>query len=93
MWSPLLGQAGGRDRTNEEGRQVNALKKSWLTKKDVSATLALIMRVVRLLHHLMETVIGDKAAFQTRTQLVSCVMPAAGATAATFLAVTHMMMR
>ncbi len=84
-YSPLLDQAGRRERTNQEGRRVAFLKDLWQGKITVPGTLAIITRVVRLLHHLMETLVVDKAAFQSRTQLVNCVLPLTGTPAAAFV--------
>lgn len=74
--SPLLGQAGSRDRTNQEGRRVAALKSLWLAKVTASNTLSLVTRVLRLLYTLMDTIIGNQNAFQQRTQLVNSLLPA-----------------
>ena len=76
-YSPLLGQAGSRDRTNQEGKRVAALKSLWLTKVTTSNTLSLVTRVLRLLYNLMDTIVGNQDAFQQRTQLVHSVLPAA----------------
>lgn len=76
-YSPLLGQAGSRDRTNQEGKRVAALKSLWLTKVTTSNTLSLVTRVLRLLYNLMDTIIGNQKAFQQRTQLVDSLLPAA----------------
>lgn len=75
--SPLLGQAGSRNRTNQEGKRVAPLKSLWLTKVKSSNTLSLVIRVVRLLYNLMDTIIGNQAAMQQRTQLVNSVLPPA----------------
>ena len=77
-WSPLLGQAGSRGKASQEGRRVPALKDFCLGSMAVPVTLALITRVVRLLHNFMETLIGNKAAFQTRAQLSNSGSPASG---------------
>lgn len=75
--SPLLGQAGSRNRTTQEAKRVAPLKSLWLTKVTSSNTLSLVTRVVRLLYNLMDTIIGNQAAMQQRTQLVNSVLPAA----------------
>lgn len=75
--SPLLGQAGSRNRTNQEGKRVAPLKSLWLTKVTSSNTLSLVTRVVRLLYNLMDTIIGNQAAIRQCTQLVNSVLPAA----------------
>ena len=78
-FSPLLGQAGSRDRANQDNRQVAALKSLWMDKVTSVNTLSVVTRLVCLLYNLMSTIIGSKDAFQMRTQLVDSVMPAAAA--------------
>ena len=73
----MLGQAGSRDRTNQEGKRVAALKRLWLSKVTAASTLSLVTRVLRLLYNLMDTTIGKPASFQQRTRLVNSVLPAA----------------
>ena len=75
--SPLVGQAGSRDRTNQEGKHVAALKSLWLTQVTASNTLSLVTRVLRLLYNLLDTIIGNQDAFQQRTKLVHSVLPVA----------------
>ena len=76
-YSPLLGQAGSRDRTNQEGKRVPALKDLWMGKVTSSSTLTLPTRVLRLLHHIMTTALSSKAAFQHRTSLVDSALSGA----------------
>lgn len=74
----MLGQAAGsRDRTNQEGKRVAALKRLWLSKVTATNTLSMVTRVLRLLYNLMDTIIGKQATFRQRTQLVDSVLPAA----------------
>ena len=73
----MLGQAGSRDRTNQEGKRVAALKRLWLSKVTATNTLSLVTRVLRLLYNLMDTIIGKQASFRQRTHLVNSVLPAA----------------
>ena len=77
-----MGQAGSRGRVNQEGRRVAALKRLQHKSDGVPNTLKLLTRAVRLLHHLMKTIIADKIAFHSRSLLVMSVDPLPGAKAA-----------
>ena len=54
-----------------------ALKGLWVSKVIPTNTLSVLVRVIRLLYNLMNTVVSDQAAFQKRTQLVNSIMPSA----------------
>lgn len=75
--SPVLGQAGSRERTNQEGKRVAALKRLWLSKITASSTLSLVTRVLRLLYNLMDTIIGNQTSFHQRTRLLNSALPTA----------------
>lgn len=77
-----MGQAGSRGRVNQEGRRVAALKKLQYKSDGVPSSLKLLTRAVRLLHHLMKTIVADKTTFQSRSLLVMSVGPIPGAKAA-----------
>ncbi len=77
-----MGQAGSRGRVNQEGRRVAALKRLQYKSDGVPSALKLLTRAVRLLHHLMKTIVADKTTFQSRSLLVMSVGPLPGAEAA-----------
>ncbi|DBB16376.1 TPA: hypothetical protein ACH3X3_014670 [Trebouxia sp. C0006] len=77
-WSPLMGQAGSRGRVNQGGRRVAALKRLQYKSDGVPSALKLLTRAVRLLHHLMKTIVADKISFQSRSLLVTSVDPLPG---------------
>ena len=77
-YSPMLGQAGSRDRVNQEGKRVAALKDLWQAKVPMASTLGLLHRVLRLLFHLVQRIVEDKAVFQTRTHLFNSVQTVSG---------------
>lgn len=77
-----MGQAGSRGRVNQGGRRVAALKRLQYKSDGVPSALKLLTRAVRLLHHLMKTIVADKISFQSRSLLVTSVDPLPGAKAA-----------
>ena len=77
-----MGQAGSRGRVNQEGRRVAALKRLQYKSDGVPSALKLLTRAVRLLHHLMKTIVADMTTFQSRSLLVMSVAPLPGAKAA-----------
>ncbi len=77
-----MGQAGSRGRVNQEGRRVAALKRLQYKSDGVTSALKLLTRAVRLLHHLMKTIVAGKTTFQSRSLLVMSVGPLPGAKAA-----------
>ncbi|DBA81849.1 TPA: hypothetical protein ACH3X1_007568 [Trebouxia sp. C0004] len=76
--SPLMGQASSRGRVNPEGRRVAALKRLQHRSDGVPSALKLLTRAVRVLHHLMKTIIADKTTFQSRSLLIMSVDPLLG---------------
>lgn len=73
-----MGQAGSRGRVNQGGRRVAALKSLQYKSDGVPSALKLLTRAVRLLHHLMKTIVADKISFQSRSLLVTSVGPLPG---------------
>ncbi|DBB04235.1 TPA: hypothetical protein ACH3X1_013259 [Trebouxia sp. C0004] len=71
-WSPLFGQTP-RGAGSQGGNRASALKKWWADKGSVINTLAVAARMVRLLHNLMNTLIGNKTLFLKRTTLMNSV--------------------
>ncbi len=76
-WSPLFGQPP-RGAGSQGGKRTSALKKWWADKGSVIKTLALASRIVRLLHNLMDTMVGNKTLFLKRTSLMNSVVSASG---------------
>ena len=60
----------------QEVKRVVTLKKLWLAKVALIRTLAVITRVLRLLHNLLDAVISNKSYFAQRPHLVNSVLPA-----------------
>ena len=79
-YSPMLGQAGSRDRVNQEGKRVAALKDLWQAKVPMTSTLGLLHRVLRLLFNLVQRIVEDKAVFLKRTHLLNSVQAVSGDT-------------
>ena len=76
-WSPLFGQVP-RGAGSQGAKRTSALKRWWADKGSVIKTLALASRIVRLLHNLMDTMIGNKPLFLKRTTLMNSVASASG---------------
>jgi len=76
-WSPLFGQVP-RGAGSQGTKRTSALKKWWADKGSVIKTLALASRIVRLLHNLMDTMVGNKTLFLKRTTLMNSVLSASG---------------
>lgn len=76
-WSPLFGQAP-RGAGPQGGRRTSTLKRWWADKGSVIKTLALASRIVRLLHNLMDTIIGNRTWFLQRNTLMNSVASASG---------------
>ncbi|KAL0040884.1 hypothetical protein WJX79_008605 [Trebouxia sp. C0005] len=74
-WSPLFGQAP-RGAGPQGGRRTSTLKRWWADKGSVIKTLALASRIVRLLHNLMDTIIGNRTWFLQRNTLMNSVASA-----------------
>ncbi len=76
-WSPLFGQVP-RGAGSQGAKRTSALKRWWADKGSVIKTLALASRMVRLLHNLMDTMIGNRTLFLKRTTLMNSVASASG---------------
>ncbi len=76
-WSPLFGQVP-RGAGSQGTKRTSALKKWWADKGSVIKTLALASRIVRLLHNLVDTMVGNKTLFLKRTTLMNSVVSASG---------------
>ncbi len=76
-WSPLFGQVP-RGAGSQGAKRTSAMKRWWADKGSVIKTLALASRIVRLLHNLMDTVIGNRTLFLKRATLMNSVVLASG---------------
>ena len=74
-WSPLFGQVP-RGAGSQGAKRTSALKRWWADKGSVIKTLALASRIVRLLHNLMDAMVGNKNLFLKRTTFMNSVASA-----------------